>query len=460
MVAQGAAQGGGWTSSDDEPRRRPKYYEARPRAHPKEKGRTSNHKKHYSSDSEEQEDHHHDHDHSNADDANKGSETFSSVDPVPFDDYVTESTMSVVACHAEGESCDVVIGGIPDIPGESMYYKQLEFMSQHEWRRELLLNEPRGHCGQNAVFILPPCNPRAVRGLIFAKNDDYVPISISSLMAAAQVTVNGPGAESQKLPASPMKLSFDTPAGLINVDVRLKAQKRSGVSMCESVTVHGLSSFVMALDFELDLYGLGILSVDIAYGGTICAFVDAASVGVSVQDGNGQNMIEIGERIKNALHELYEGAHPFEPTMDRVNTVVFTDPIGCEDGDARKKTHMAAVVSPGRLDRSPSGTAVCARLAILHARGEISRDTLTCQSIIGTKFYGRVRGTTTVDKYPAILPSVMGRAWIHSLKQVGMSPADPFPDGFRNADQWGPDDDKKKNMKIYKPRDLDLPEGW
>jgi proline racemase len=382
------------------------------------------------------------------------------VGPVPFDDYVSKITMSVVACHAEGESCDVVIGGIPDIPGDSMYYKQLEFMRKHEWRRDLLLNEPRGHCGQNAVFMLPPCNPRAVRGLIFAKNEDYVPISISNLMAAAQVTVNGPGAESTKLRSSPMKLSFDTPAGLIGVDVRLKVRKQSGVPMCESITVHGLPSFVMALDFELDLYEVGIFTVDIAYGGAICAFVDAASVGVSIQDGNGQKMIEVGERIKNALHEVYEGTHPLEPTMDRVSTVVFTDPVSCQDRDTRKKALMAAVVSPGRLDRSPSGTAVCARLAILHARGEISRDTLTCQSIIGTKFYGRVRGTTSVDKYHAILPSVMGRAWIHSLKQVGMSPADPFPDGFRNADQWGPDDNKKKSMNVYKPRDLELPSDW
>lgn len=382
------------------------------------------------------------------------------MDPVLFDDYVTEMTMSVVAFHAEGESCDVVIGGIPDIPGHSMYYKKLEFMRQHEWRRELLLNEPRGRCGQNAVFMQPPCSRHAVCGLIFAQNDDYVPISISSLMAAAHVTVNGPGAESHKLRASPMKLSFDTPAGLIDVDVRLKARKRSDVLMCESITVHGLPSFVMALDFELNLYGLGTFSIDIAYGGAICAFVDAASVGVSVQDGNGQKMIEIGERIKNALHELYEGAHPIEPTINGVSTVVFTDPVAFEDRDARKRTLMAAVVSPCRLDRSPSGTAVCARLAILYARGELSRDTLTCQSIIGTKFYGRVQGTTTVDKYPAILPSVMGRAWIHSLKQIGTSPADPFPDGFRNADQWGPDEYKKKNMNIYKPHDLKLPSDW
>lgn len=397
-------------------------------------------------------------------DSHSQEQAFSSVQPVLFDDYVTENTMSVVACHTEGESCDVVVGGIPELQGETMQYKQLEFMRRHEWRRDQLLNEPRGRCGLNAVFMLPPCSSRAARGLLFAKNDEYVPISISSVIAATQVMVNGPDAEINQLRAPLTQLTFDTPAGLIDVEVRLQADRRPDITVpkCKSVTVHGVPSFVLELDFELSLYGLGIFSVDIAYGGVLCAFVDAASVGVSINDGNGQKMIEIGERIKNALQELYEVTLPLEANVSSINTVVFTDRVDLEGigSGAHKKTTMAAVVSPGRLDRSPSGTAVCARLAVLNARGEISKETLTCQSIIGTKFHSRIRGTTKVDKYPAVLPNVMGRAWIHSLKQVGMNPDDPFPDGFRNADQWGPDDHKKRNMNAYMPRDLELPLDW
>lgn len=390
-------------------------------------------------------------------------EQFSSLHSISFDEYITPNTMSIVGCHSEGESWDVVVGGIPHLPGDTMQYKQIEFMRNHEWRRGILLNEPRGRCGLNAVFLLPPCHRQASRALLFAKNEDYVPISISGLMAAAKVVVNSPGSEFTQLSTPITKLSFDTPAGLIDIDVRFKRESHRGsistedIPRCESITVHGVPSFVLELDFELDLYEIGVFTVDIAYGGVICAFVDASTVGLSMNDGQGQKMIDIGERIKKALDELYDGYHPSEPTISRVSTVVFTDSISRETNNPINI--MAAVVSPGRLDRSPSGTAVCARLAVLHARGEISSGTLTSHSLIGTKFYGRIRRLTSVNNYPAILPSVMGRAWIHTLKQVGIDPEDPFPEGSRNADHWG-SDDYKRRMTRLSSNDLKLPKEW
>ncbi|KAJ5112810.1 proline racemase family [Penicillium argentinense] len=372
--------------------------------------------------------------------------------------------MSVVACHAEGEACDVVVGGIPHVRGQTMLHKQIEFMSHHEWRRDQLLNEPRGRCGLNAVFLLPPCSLGAKCGLLFAKNDEYVPVSVSSMIAAAHVIVNGPDAEIDRLKIPTTRFTFDTIAGAVDVDVNLKRESSNGFNIpkCQAVTVHGIPSFVFGLDYELDLYGLGQISIDVAYGGVICAFVDADSVGVSIHDGNGQKMIEIGERIKNALRELHDFVHPVQADLHGVSTVVFTDRVDRDNSgsNTRKKTNMAAVISPGRLDRSPSGTAVFARLAVLYARGDISKETLSCQSIIGTRLYGRIRGKTMVDKYEAILPSVTGRAWIHSLKQVGMNPGDPFPEGFRGADQWGPDEYKRGRTVTYDPHNLELPSGW
>lgn len=230
-----------------------------------------------------------------------------------------------------------------------------------------------------------------------------------------------------KEPVTEVKL--DTPAGLVTV----KADCENG--KCKAVTFHNVPAFVYALDLEVQVPGLGSVKVDIAWGGMFYVLVDAASVGLVIKGSEGRKIVEYGERIKRAVQEQTNPVHPENTDIKGVTVLEFTEPLTTEkSGKAAVNT---VVVSPGRLDRSPCGTGTCARLAVLHARGELAEgEPLYHRSIIGTEFVGRVHGTTKVGKYAAVYPAVTGSAWITSFKQVVLDPTDPFPEGFRVGDSW------------------------
>ena len=167
----------------------------------------------------------------------------------------------------------------------------------------------------------------------------------------------------------------------------------------------------------------------------IYAIVDAASVGFKLDNSEAAQMVEVGERIKRAAAVQVPCVHPENPDIHTINQTLFAGPL--QDTPNGKRARNTVIVSPGRHDRSPCGTGTCARLAVLHARGQIAEgETFVHESLIGTEFIGRVRGTTTVDGKPAILPSLTGSAWITAFHQYVLDPSDPFPTGFRLGDAW------------------------
>lgn len=162
--------------------------------------------------------------------------------------------------------------------------------------------------------------------------------------------------------------------------------------------------------------------------------IDAASVGLSVNNQHASR-VEIGERIKRAIETAYTPVHPENPDIKGFSVIVFTELVRMEDGC--KIAANVVVVSPGRFDRSPCGTGTSARLAVMHARGEIQEgEIFKHRSIIGPEFVSRIRGGTKVGNNPAVLPTLKGRAWITSFKQVVLDSTEPFPEGFRVGDQW------------------------
>lgn len=226
-----------------------------------------------------------------------------------------------------------------------------------------------------------------------------------------------------KEPITEVKL--DTPAGLVTVKAECENNK------CKAVTFHNVPAFVWKLDLEINVPDMGTVKVDIAWGGMFYALVDAASVGLAIKSVDGAKLVQVGERIKRAVQEQTNPIHPENPQIQGVTILQFTEPL--KDGVASN----TVVVSPGRLDRSPCGTGTCARLAVLHARGELAVDeSFKHRSIIETEFIGRVTGTTKVGEYDAVYPAVTGSAWITAYKQVVVDSTDPFPEGFRVGDSW------------------------
>lgn len=342
-------------------------------------------------------------------------------------------TITIVGCHAAGEVGEVIVGGVLDPPGcSNMYEKLVHFRDKADHIRQLLLNEPRGRSSMNMNLVLPPCNPKADAGFLIMESEEYPPMSGGNTICTATVLLET-GMVEMKEPLTTMLL--DTPAGPVTIDADCKDGK------CTAVSFNNVPAFVCALDHKVEVPGVGTVSVDIAWGGMMYAIVDAASIGLEVHNRHGPKLIDVGERIKRAVQNSYTPVHPENPDIRGVSIIEFTEPLH-QDSDGNKVAVNTVVVSPGRFDRCPCGTGSCARMAVLHARGQLEvGETFQHRSIIGSNFDCHIRGKTKVGEYDAVLPTVKGSAWITGFKQMVLDPTDPFPVGFRVGDQWHVSDD-------------------
>jgi proline racemase len=329
-----------------------------------------------------------------------------------------------VDAHAEGEPSRIVLGGVLDVPGQTMLEKMRHLEREGDALRRLLLFEPRGSAPLSGDLVLPATHPDADAGFIIMESCSYEGMSGTNTINTATVLL-----ETGTLPmAEPVtEITLEAPAGL----VRITADCTSG--RCERVTFENVPSFATYLDAPVMVEGLGELRVDVAYGGAFCAFVDAEPLGYAIVPREARALAELGERIRPAVVDQLEIAHPLEPELGVLSFVVFTAPPRA-GGRARNAT----VVAPGRLDRSATGTATSARLAVLAARGEIEDGAeLVNESVISTHFVGRIVDRTSVGDRDAIVPAITGRAWITGFHQLVVDPSDPHPEGFQLPDTWG-----------------------
>ena len=335
-------------------------------------------------------------------------------------------TITVVDCHAEGESGQVVIGGVPHIPGDSVFDKRVFLQDHQDDLRRMILFEPRGAIHHNANVIVASNNPKAQMGYIILESMEYPAMSGSNTMCVATVLLET-GILSMSEPTT--DLILESPAGLITVTCDCRGGK------VERVRFVNQAAFCYHLDATVHVPDVDRLIVDIVYGGMTYVMVDAAMLNLALAPSEARVLCEVGQLIKRAAAEQIQVVHPENPEIPGITQVEFTGPLG-HDGDALRARN-AVVVSPGRLDRSPCGTGTCARLAQLHARGLIRvGEKFVHESVIGTTFESFIVDTSSVGAYPAVVPSVAGQAWITGLYQMGMDPTDPFPRGFTVADTW------------------------
>lgn len=339
--------------------------------------------------------------------------------------------LNVVDCHAEGESGKVVVGGVGNVPGATMFDKRVYLEEHRDQLRELLLLEPRGAVWHNANIILPSNDPQAELGYVILETTEYPAMSGSNTMCVATVLL-----ETGMLPMEEpvTELVLESPAGLI----RVQCECRDGKVV--RAKLYNQPAFVYYLDEKIDVPGVGSLRVDIAYGGMTYVLVNAADVGFDLHPEEAHALCEMGQRIKTAAAQQLEVQHPVNPDIPGITQTAFTGPVleeTDETGQPMLRSRNAVIVSPGRVDRSPCGTGTSARLAVLHARGEIQEgQLLRHESLIGSTFDSRVEEITTIGEYPAIVPSVSGRCWITSFNQLVLDPSDPFPHGYTLSDTW------------------------
>jgi proline racemase len=327
---------------------------------------------------------------------------------------------AAVDSHTEGMPTRVITGGVPVLPGDTMLERKLHFERELDDMRRLLMHEPRGHGAMSGAILQPPTRDDADWGVLFIEVSGCLPMCGHGTIGVATVLVETGMVEVTE-PVTTLRL--DTPAGLVVVQVEVDGTR------AKSVTLRNVPSFLAARDQEVDVPGLGRVVYDMAFGGNFYAILPAASVGVAVDPARGAQLVDTGLAIMAAINAADRPVHPLDARISGCHHVVLHEP-GRDGADARAATS----IHPGWLDRSPCGTGTSARLAQLHARGEIRvGEAFVNESVIGTRFTGRIVEETTVGALPAIVPEITGRAWITAMGQYLLDPEDPFPTGFRLA---------------------------
>ncbi len=338
----------------------------------------------------------------------------------------TNLTIHVISAHAEGEVGDVIVGGVAPPPGATIW-DQSRWIARDGHLRNFVLNEPRGGVFRHVNLLVPPKHPDADAAFIIMEPEDTPPMSGSNSICVATVLLDS-GILPMTEPVT--ELLLEAPGGLVKV----RAECRNGKA--ERIFVQNLPSFAASLGVPLEVPGLPTLTVDTAYGGDSFVIVDADAMGFSLVADEAHDIAKLGVKITNAANAALGFHHPENPDWTHISFCLFAGPL--TRGPDGLRAGAAVAIQPGKVDRSPTGTALCARMAVLSARGDMKpHDTLTAVSLIGSTFTGRVLGQTTVGGKPAILPELSGRGWITGIHQHMRDPDDPWPEGYRLSDTWG-----------------------
>lgn len=341
----------------------------------------------------------------------------------------TTKTIHVISAHAEGEVGDVIVGGVTPPPGDTLW-DQRRFIAEDGNLRAFMLNEPRGGVFRHVNLLVPPKHPDAQMGFLIMEPEDTPPMSGSNSICVATVLLDA-GILPMVEPVT--ELTLEAPGGL----VRVRAECRDGKA--ERITVRNLPSFADRLDASLEVEGVGTLKVDTAFGGDSFVIVEAEALGLSIAPDEARDIARLGTRITNAANAQLGFAHPERPDWDHISFCLFAGTLEKAEGGFAARSAVA--IQPGKVDRSPTGTGVSARMAVLHAKGVMAEgQTLTARSIIDSTFTGRIAGRAEVAGRPAIVPEISGRGWITGIHQHMLDPSDPWPGGYRLSDTWGAGD--------------------
>jgi proline racemase len=344
--------------------------------------------------------------------------------------------IQAVDAHAAGEPGRVIVGGVLDVPGATTLDRMAWLRDHGDGLRRLMLREPRGYPAANCNLVLPPRSAEADAAYVIMEQVEYPGMSGTNTMCVVTVLL-----ETGMLPmVEPLtELTLETPAGLIRVRADCEAGK------VRAVTFRNVPAFAAHLDAPVEVPQLGTVTVDVAYGGMFYVIADAAPFGLSLTPDEGRDIVRISEMIKAAANVQLPVVHPEQPGFAGITIAQLTGPAH----DPANSSRNVVTVSTGTLDwskpstwtgaidRSPCGTGTSARMAVLHARGQLELDEdFRHEGILGTVFTGRLVEETTIGGLAAVVPTISGTAWITGFADYVVDPTDPFPEGFTIGDIW------------------------
>ena len=335
-------------------------------------------------------------------------------------------TVHVVSAHAEGEVGDVIIEGVEPPPGKTLW-EQSRWIAKDQVLRNFVLNEPRGGVFRHVNLLVPPKNPKASAAFIIMEPEDTPPMSGSNSICVATVLLDH-GLITMEEPVT--NFFLEAPGGLVKVKAICKNGK------AERIFVQNLPSFGYKLDTKLELEGYGSISADTAFGGDSFVIVDAKKLGFSIDPSEAAELARLGAKITDAATEQIGFRHP---TITDWTHYSFCQFSRMEDQSNDCISFKSAVsIKPGKIDRSPTGTALSAKMAVLEARGEMKvGHKIKAISIIGSSFEGKIVEKRNLNGTSTIIPEISGRGWVTGLHQHTLEPTDPWPEGYRLSDTWG-----------------------
>jgi len=338
--------------------------------------------------------------------------------------------------HAEGEPGRVIVAGVDDPPGATVYDKMVWLRDHDDGIRKLMLREPRGYPALCANVIVSPTHPEADAGFVIMEQTEYPAMSGTNTICVATVLLETGMIEMHE-PVT--EFNLEAPAGLVHITAKCHDGKATEIKF------RNVPAFVAHLDTTIDVPHLGPAIVDVAFGGMWYVIAEAAQFGIEITPANGRELARISAMLRQAAAEQLPVIHPVNEGIAGVSISMLTGPPTHPDAALKNVVTVASgqlhwdrpATWTGAFDRSPCGTATCAEMAVLHAKGQLGiGEPFVNESIIGTLFTGALVEQTTVGDRPAVVPTIAGQAWITGRAEYLLDPTDPFPEGYTVGDIW------------------------
>lgn len=327
--------------------------------------------------------------------------------------------ITAVDYHTAGEPFRIVTGGVPALQGADVPARRRYAAEHLEHVRQLLVNEPRGHADMYGCFLTEPDDDAGDLGVVFFHNAGY-----STACGHGTIALVTWAVETGVVPATGDQTAVvvDAPSG------RLRAVARTSGERVVDVRFTNVPAFVEATAVPVLVHDRTLI-IDIAFGGAFYAVVDAAAVGCTVHARDLPRLIDLGRAIKAAIERDRDIAHPVAHHMRDIYGVIFVDHIGPQADGLRQRN--VAIFADGEVDRSPTGSGVSARLALLDPSATLARGAaLVTTGVAGLDFVGRVVGDTDVAGRHAVHTEVQGSAYRTGAHEFTLDPHDPLGTGF------------------------------
>lgn len=300
-----------------------------------------------------------------------------------------------------------------------MSEKRQHFLKEYDWIRTGLMFEPRGHDMMSGSILYPPHDPENDFAVLFIETSGCLPMCGHGTIGTITIAIE----EGLIQPRTPGKIRMEAPAGLVEIEYQQTAQKVDWVKLTN------VKSYLAAEGLTVECPDLGKLNFDVAYGGNFYAIFDPQLNFEGVHAFTASAIVTYSQRLRELINAKYPDRfiHPENPTIKNVTHLLWTgNPL-----DAASSGRNAVFYGDKAIDRSPCGTGTSARLAQLHAKGELALGTpYIHESFIGSTFVGRIEKETHIGNLKAIIPSVQGWARIYGHNTITIDTEDPYAHGF------------------------------